>query len=105
MRILATATGVLVLVSAVFVSGAIAQRDKEEGQPAPAQATQTHQIEGKIKNVDPSGKMLTLEDGTTLTIPDTVKVAKDGLKPGAMVKAAFEEKGGQLVVKSLEVKR
>jgi Cu/Ag efflux protein CusF len=60
-------------------------------------------IEGKVMSVDPSGKSLTLDDGTKLTIPDSVKVSKADLKPGAAVKAAYEEKDGQKVLTHLEI--
>ena len=63
------------------------------------------QIEGSIKSVDPSGRMVTLDDGTQLTIPPTVNVPRESLKEGAIVKASFEEKGGQKVVTSLEVQK
>jgi Cu/Ag efflux protein CusF len=62
------------------------------------------QVEGKIKSVDPSGGMVTLEDGTQLTIPPSVKVQRAALKEGAIVKASFEERGGQKVVTSMEVR-
>lgn len=60
-------------------------------------------IEGQVKSVDPSGRMVTLEDGTKLTIPPTTKVDKNALKPGATVKASFEEKGADKVVTSIQV--
>jgi Cu/Ag efflux protein CusF len=71
---------------------------------APAGGGMKH-IEGAIKSVDPSGKMVTLDDGTQLTIPPTVSVSKADLKEGAIVKASFEEKGGQKVVTSLQVEK
>ncbi len=60
------------------------------------------EVEGKIKAV--TGNKVTLDDGTQLEIPATVKVNKSELKPGAMVKASYEEKGGKKIVTSLEVK-
>ena len=60
-------------------------------------------VEGKIKTVDPSGKMVTLDDGTKLTIPPTLSVEKKALQPGANVKASYEEKGGQKVATSFLV--
>jgi Protein of unknown function (DUF1344) len=60
-------------------------------------------VQGKIKSVDPNGKMLTLDDGTQLMIPPTVKVEKQALKPGANVKASYQEKDGQKVATSLTV--
>lgn len=61
------------------------------------------EVQGAIKSVDAAGR-LTLEDGTTLTIPPMVGIPPD-LKEGAIVKASFEEKGGQKVVTSLEVQQ
>ncbi len=60
-------------------------------------------VQGKITNVDPSGKMVTLDDGTQLTIPPTLKVEKQALQPGANVKASYEEKNGQKVATSFMV--
>jgi len=60
-------------------------------------------VQGKIKSVDPSGKMVTLDDGTQLTIPPTIKVEKQALQPGANVKASYEEKDGQKVATSFMV--
>jgi Cu/Ag efflux protein CusF len=66
-----------------------------------AWAAQT--IEGKIMTVDPSGKMVTLHDGTILMIPPDVKVKHDALKNGVTVIAVYVEQGGQKVVNSIEV--
>jgi Cu/Ag efflux protein CusF len=60
-------------------------------------------VEGRIQSVDPTANMLTLSDGTTLLIPDNMIVDPQTLKPGVMVRAAYEEDGGQKVVTSLEV--
>ena len=60
-------------------------------------------VQGKIKSVDPTGKMVTLDDGTQLTIPPTIKVEKQALQPGANVKASYEEKDGQKVATSFTV--
>jgi hypothetical protein len=72
---------------------------------APAQSTkpEAKEIQGTIKSVDRTKKTLTLEDGTTLTIPASVKVAPDALKQGAKVSATYEEQAGQRVVTSLHV--
>jgi hypothetical protein len=61
------------------------------------------EVEGKIKTMDTSGKSVTLEDGTTLTIPDSLKAARGALREGAMVKATYEDRGGEKVVTSIEV--
>jgi hypothetical protein len=47
--------------------------------------------------------MVTLDDGTMLTIPPTLKVEKQALKPGTSVKASYEEKGGQKVATAFMV--
>jgi Cu/Ag efflux protein CusF len=71
-------------------------------QGPPAGGAMQH-VEGKIKSMDPSGRMLTLEDGTQLTIPPTVNVPRGSLKEGAVVKASFEEQNGRKIVTSLQV--
>src|SRR5262249_15932980 len=60
-------------------------------------------VEGKIKSVDPSGKIVTLDDGTQLTIPQIVAGEMKVLQPGASVKASYEEKDGQKVATSFMV--
>lgn len=70
---------------------------------APVVMAQAKTIEGKVMAVDPAGKSLTLVDGTKLTIPETVKFSRADLKPGAAVKAAYEEKDGQKILTNLEV--
>ena len=71
-------------------------KDKITQAPMPEK-----QIEGKIQKV--AGNKVTLADRTVLTIPASVKVEQKDLKPGAAVKASYEEKGGQKVVTHLEV--
>jgi hypothetical protein len=70
---------------------------------APVATAQSKTIEGKVMVVDPTGKSLTLDDGTKLTIPETVKFSRADLKPGAAVKASYEEKDGQKILTNLEV--
>jgi len=72
---------------------------------APAQSTkpEAKEIQGTIKSVDRTKKTVTLEDGTTLAIPASVKVTPDALKEGAKVNATYVEQGGQRVVTSLKV--
>src|SRR5262245_32433647 len=60
-------------------------------------------VQGKIKSVDPTGHMVTLADGTQLTLPPTLKIEKQSLKPGANVKATYEEKDGQKVATAFMV--
>jgi Cu/Ag efflux protein CusF len=72
--------------------------------PAQPEAAPAKEVEGKIKSMDRSRTKVTLEDGTTLTIPSSLKAARGALTKGARVKATYEEKGGQKVVTSLEVR-
>ena len=60
-------------------------------------------VQGKIKSVDQTGRMVTLEDGTQLMIPATVRINRQDLTPGADVKASFEDKGNQKIVTQIEV--
>jgi uncharacterized protein DUF1344 len=60
-------------------------------------------IQGKIKSVDQGGRMLTLQDGTQLMLPPTVRINRNNVTPGADVKASYQTKGDQKVVTSIEV--
>lgn len=71
-------------------------------QMTPGAGGMQHEVRGMIKDLDPSGRMLTLDDGTQLTIPPTVQLP-GGIKEGSIVKASFEERAGQKVITSLEV--
>ncbi len=63
-----------------------------------------HSIEGRVKSVNMLHTKLTLEDGTQLTIPKSVKPPKEAFKKGAMVSASYEEKDGKKVIISIHVK-
>ena len=73
-----------------------------EKPPVPGMQKE-QEVQGKIMSVDPSGKEVTLDNGTKLMIPDKVKVNRSALKEGAMVKAAYKEEGGQKVVTRINV--
>ena len=90
----------LVAMPLAWVSQSHAQAGSQGSAPS---IGGMQQIQGKIQSMDPSGRMLTLEDGTQLTIPPTVTVPGGVLKEGAIVKASFEERAGQKVVTRLEV--
>jgi hypothetical protein len=45
---------------------------------------------------------VTLEDGTTLSVPASV-TERSAIKEGAMVKVSYEEKDGKKVVSKIEV--
>jgi len=69
--------------------------------PAPGLSGDVKQVEGTIQKV--SGATLTLADGTQLTLPSSLSIRRDELKPGAAVKASYEEKSGQKMVTAIEV--
>ena len=61
------------------------------------------EVQGKIKSYDAATGMITLEDGTQISVPLTVKVQADQLKPGTMIMASYDEKGGKKVANSVAV--
>ncbi len=103
----------LLVAGSIVATGAMAQQttpstgssSSSGASPSGASpATKEQSIEGKVKSWDASSHMLTLQDGTEISVPASVQVKTDQLKPGADVKASYEEKGGQKVATSVEVK-
>jgi hypothetical protein len=82
---------------------ALAQGASPAGSQQQGQTAAGSMVEGKIVNV--SGAKVTLADGTELMIPSSVKVQRADLKPGATVKASFEERGGQKIVTAIAVEK
>ena len=52
-------------------------------------------VEGTIKSVDRGGVNIVLEDGTSLTVPVSLEFDRRELRPGASVKAQYEEREGK----------
>ena len=110
-RVLAVLVAIL-LTASLSITGAIAQMPKTEpAQPKSMDQPKSmeqksdkmgQKVEGTIKTV--RGNMVTLEDGTQLSIPSSVKVSKAQLKPGAQISAEYEEKAGQKVATSVQIK-
>jgi len=71
-------------------------------KPAPMDQKMGQKVEGTVKAVH--GNTVTLEDGTQLSIPGSVKVPMSQLKPGAQISAEYEERGGQKIATSLQIK-
>jgi hypothetical protein len=71
-------------------------------KPAPTAQKTGQKVEGTVKTV--RGNTLTLEDGTQLSIPGSVKVPMSQIKPGAQISAEYEERGGQKIATSLQIK-
>jgi hypothetical protein len=107
-RVAAPVLAVL-LTGALGVGGALAQMPKgDSAQPKSMEQQKSMElnadkrVEGKIKSVQ--GSTVTLADGTTLSIPSSVQVPRDQLKPGAMIVAEYQERGGQKVATSVQIK-
>jgi hypothetical protein len=81
-----------------------AQGAPQGAQPTGPTAADAQLVEGKIAALDPSGKTLTLEDGTQLTIPPGAQLSPD-VKEGSIIRASFEEHAGQKVLTGLEVQK
>ena len=107
-RVVAPVLAVL-LTGALGVGGALAQMPKgDSAQPKSMEQQKSMEmnadkrVEGTIKSVD--GSTITLEDGTRLAIPGSVMVSRAQLKPGAMIVAEYQERGGQKVATSVQIK-
>jgi Cu/Ag efflux protein CusF len=107
MKVLATFLAVaLIAMSFAWVPETMAQQTQPSQPSAPAAqppagAGAAKEVSGAVKSVDVSKKSVTLQDGTTLMVADEAKL-KD-LKPGTMIKASYEDKGGQKTATSIEV--
>lgn len=104
-RAFAVLTALLLVVGWAGVTMAQAPQQPCAAKPGAEKPGAAKEVEGTITAVDPAGKMVMLDDGTQLEIPATVKVDKKALKPGATVKASYEEKDGKKVVTSIDVKK
>jgi hypothetical protein len=108
MKRMITLAAAALLAASLGAPGDLMAQTKEPATPKmeqkPKMESGAQVIEGKVKSVDPSGTQILLEDGTKLMIPKSVKAPKEALRPGAMVMAQYEEKGGQKIVTAIEVK-
>ena len=102
-RVLAVVVAAL-LTASLGVTGVMAQMKTDPAQPKMEQKSDRmgQKVEGTIKSV--RGNMVTLEDGTEFSIPSSVKVTRDQLKPGAQISAEYEERAGHKVAKSIQIK-
>ena len=109
MHRIVTAVLAVLLTGALGVGGALAQMPKgDSAQPKSMEQQKSMEmnadkrVEGTIKSVQ--GSTVTLDDGTTLSIPSSVKVSRAQLKPGAMIVAEYQERGGQKVATAVQIK-
>jgi len=86
-----------------MVPGAQQQPGAVQESPAQPDMAPVKQIEGKISTIDRDRKSVTLDDGTKLLIPDSLRTSLSALKEGATLRAMYEEKDGQKVVTRLTV--
>ena len=97
------------LLIVAFVGWVGAVSAQQAPAPAPTQAPAPpgmpeKMVEGKVKAVDQAKKQVTLEDGTTLTIPPGVQVEWTNIKPGSTVMVSYVEAGQQKTVRKCAVK-
>ena len=95
----------LLIVALVGWAGALSAQQAPAQTPAKAPALMSEKtVEGKVKAVDQAKKQVTLEDGTTLTVPPGVTVEWTTIKPGSTVMISYVEAGQMKTVRKLEVK-
>ena len=61
------------------------------------------EIQGTVRSVDATGRIITLDDGTTLTLAPTSAVDRQALKQGANVIASYDDKDGKKMVTAIKV--
>jgi Cu/Ag efflux protein CusF len=92
----------LLVVALVSWVGVASAQTAPAAPAPPAMGEKT--MEGKVKSVDQAKKQVTLEDGTSFTIPATVQVEWASIKPGKTVAISYTEAGQQKTVRKVEVK-
>jgi len=60
------------------------------------------EVQGKVKTIDAGDRVVTLEDGTRITIPEGIEI--DMLKEGADVTVSYEERDGKNQATNVEMK-
>ena len=98
----------VVMLLALGLAGEHAGAQVMPASPAPVALSdsgvpQAKDIQGKVKALDRAKKTVTLEDGTTLTIPTAVQVMPMALQTGAIITANYEVQDGQKVIIALDV--
>src|SRR5438093_542223 len=61
------------------------------------------EVQGKVKTVDTSDRVVTLEDGTRISVPDAI--ALDNVKEGAEVSVSYEERDGKNQATDIQAKQ
>ena len=60
------------------------------------------EVQGKVKTVDTSDRVVTLEDGTRISVPDGI--ALDTVKEGAEITVSYEERDGKNQATEIQTK-
>ncbi len=97
-------TRVAAVLAATVLTASLGITAAGMAQPKPysAQPTLEQKVEGTIRSV--RGDLVTLEDGTELSVPSSIRVAKDELKPGAQISAEYEARAGKKIARSIRIK-
>ena len=102
-RTLAVATALAGVIMTAVPLAAQTQSSPAEPQKSPGLLGDQQLAEGTIKSVDRRGRNIVLEDGTSLTVPVSLEFDRSELRPGATVKAQYEERGGKKFTTTLTV--
>jgi hypothetical protein len=95
----------LLIVALVGWVGVVsAQQTPAPAPPAAGAAAGEKTMEGKVKSVDQAKKQVTLEDGTSFTIPAGVQVEWASITPGKTVSIHYTEAGQMKTVRKVDVK-
>jgi hypothetical protein len=70
-------------------------------QPEPEFTQASQVVEGTISTV--KGRWIVFSNGTQVAVPDNL-IQQFEMKPGAVIRAMYEERGGQKFATSLELK-
>lgn len=102
LRVLAVAVAALSTAS-LAATVTSAQVTTPTAQPQLGQKSNKveQKVEGTIKSV--RGNLVTLEDGTEISVPSSVNVANDQLRPGAQISAEYQKRAGQKVATSVQI--
>ena len=103
---------VAMLTPAIFVAAALAQTQlpPPAGRSSPPHGARTpapeaaNAVEGRIENVDPSRRAITLSDGTKLVTPGGAVLKPGVVTEGVLVVASYREENGAKVVTGLTMK-
>src|SRR5438093_12485906 len=102
---------VAMLAPAIFVAAALAQTQlpPQAERSSPPRGARTpapeaaNAVEGRIENVDPSRRAITLSDGTKLVMPAGAILKPGVVTEGMLVVASYREENGAKALTGLTV--